>query len=890
MADLKYTVTVNTAAATAGLTKLNASVKSTSAGFGNLKNAMAGLAVAAFVKSAFSMANAMTDLSAATKVSVQGLLGFGKALAHNGGSVSKVNKAVTTMMKTIGDGNEGIKLATDSFDALGLSMEDLNSMNSDDKLKAIIKGLAGVEDVATRTALSMRIFGGSFRGIDLLGVGSELEKFTADAADQAAAVKKAGQANQALKNTMDELQLVLIEVLKPLSDMVVSVSKLDTGWLSWIKTLVIVVAKIGVAIAAVSGLIFVAGILGSAWGAVTVGMTAVSAALASLGSAFMFVVRGGEMVSKSVRGMSVIFGHTMKFSTRLVTALQSLWWTMADSAVLGPLIKGLAILGASLYSAREEASELLNQIRDLIGVTNTRIPDLKLGLGFSPELQKEVDAALEKQKSKVIEINKELEARLDIISKLSDGYDKQVAATEKSLRHQKDMIGLKSDEVERLETIRNFTEQHNDLVTTLKEKQENLNRSTEAGKAEYAALGIELAQIEEAYNAQLPVVTAIAGEIKKARIEQEKALAATAAKLELERKTQAAILETSNLMGVFADSTARAQDKFDELDMNVMEKEIRKISDDIENKLAKQIRKLNSIRTDGNAAAIDEQIATLTAAADAAINKQRELAAKSYEHQREFSYGWRKAFDSYRDDATNAAKSAERIFEKTTSGIEDMIVNLAKTGKFEWKDFASSILEELLRTQLKILAADVFGDATQTASHTAQGVLSGAPGGTGGTATPVKSSGGMWEGIKNIGSSIGSMFGGDKRASGGMGMGSDAASLQAASAPKSGGGLWDGIKSMGSSLNKGIGSMFGGFFADGGTIPKGKFGVVGERGPEMISGPATITPMGAGGGGTNVTYNIVANDAASFKEMIAADPGFIYGVSMQGAKAIPGRR
>ena len=47
------------------------------------------------------------------------------------------------------------------------------------------------------------------------------------------------------------------------------------------------------------------------------------------------------------------------------------------------------------------------------------------------------------------------------------------------------------------------------------------------------------------------------------------------------------------------------------------------------------------------------------------------------------------------------------------------------------------------------------------------------------------------------------------------------------------------------------GSGFAGFFADGGRISTGKYGVVGERGPELVRGPATVTPMGAGG---NITF------------------------------------
>jgi phage-related minor tail protein len=139
-------------------------------------------------------------------------------------------------------------------------------------------------------------------------------------------------------------------------------------------------------------------------------------------------------------------------------------------------------------------------------------------------------------------------------------------------------------------------------------------------------------------------------------------------------------------------------------------------------------------------------------------------------------------------------------------GMEDLIVNFTKTGKFEWKNFVSSLVEELLRSQIKQLMASVFSFQ-----------------GTGG-------------------GSAGSL----------------------------------------------LGNLFAGMFANGGTIPGGQFGIVGERGPEFVSGPATITPMGGGGG--SVTYNINAVDAMSFKSMIARDPSFIHAIAMQGAAGIPSRR
>lgn len=40
-------------------------------------------------------------------------------------------------------------------------------------------------------------------------------------------------------------------------------------------------------------------------------------------------------------------------------------------------------------------------------------------------------------------------------------------------------------------------------------------------------------------------------------------------------------------------------------------------------------------------------------------------------------------------------------------------------------------------------------------------------------------------------------------------------------------------------------SLFGGFFADGGRLGAGKVGIAGERGPELITGPAMVTPLPA---------------------------------------------
>ena len=170
-----------------------------------------------------------------------------------------------------------------------------------------------------------------------------------------------------------------------------------------------------------------------------------------------------------------------------------------------------------------------------------------------------------------------------------------------------------------------------------------------------------------------------------------------------------------------------------------------------------------------------------------------------------FEAGWVKAYRQYAEDSRNAFETAGRIFNTVAQGMEDSFIDFAKTGKFEWKGFLNTMLEELLRSQVRQLMADMFGS-------------------------------------KKSGSFFGS-----------------------------------------------LGNLLG--FANGGVIPTNGPVMVGERGPEILSGVAgrVVTPNNQIGGGS-VTYNINAVDALSFKQMVAADPTFLFAITEQGRRKLPGAR
>ena len=291
-----------------------------------------------------------------------------------------------------------------------------------------------------------------------------------------------------------------------------------------------------------------------------------------------------------------------------------------------------------------------------------------------------------------------------------------------------------------------------------------------------------------------------------------------------------------------------------------------------------------------------------------------------YNNSRTFATGWKQALNQYTDDATNAAKQAQDIFKTTTKGMEDMIVNFAKTGKFEWKSFMSTIVEELLRSQITVLFSNILNGGSSGGGGILDSIMgmfgmggssggSGAGGGSGkvmGTqSNPVYTilmNGGA-NGIAQQGKSNTNVLGNiaktiSKPAQSGTSLWDDITGgisnfftgNSGASSKNSSYGVLQSDQNSGTSIFDDIGDFFGGLFADGGQLGAGKWGIAGEAGPEIIKGPANIVSNKDLGGSTNVTYNINAVDAQSFKAMIAADPSFIYAVSMQGARSTPQRR
>jgi len=91
--------------------------------------------------------------------------------------------------------------------------------------------------------------------------------------------------------------------------------------------------------------------------------------------------------------------------------------------------------------------------------------------------------------------------------------------------------------------------------------------------------------------------------------------------------------------------------------------------------------------------------------------------------QKTFEYGWKKAYASYVDSATNAAKIGEQAFVSVTQNMEQALDTFVSTGKLKFGELAKSIIADLIKIEMRAQASSIFGFL--------KGVISGVNGGGG---------------------------------------------------------------------------------------------------------------------------------------------------------------
>ena len=89
--------------------------------------------------------------------------------------------------------------------------------------------------------------------------------------------------------------------------------------------------------------------------------------------------------------------------------------------------------------------------------------------------------------------------------------------------------------------------------------------------------------------------------------------------------------------------------------------------------------------------------------------KRAQEEYQTAQSQRTFEYGWKKAYASYVESATNAAKLGEQAFVSVTNNLESALDTFVSTGKLKFGDLARSIIADLIKIQMRAQMTSIFG-------------------------------------------------------------------------------------------------------------------------------------------------------------------------------------
>ncbi|WDM60658.1 phage tail tape measure protein [Pseudomonas sp. NEEL19] len=108
---------------------------------------------------------------------------------------------------------------------------------------------------------------------------------------------------------------------------------------------------------------------------------------------------------------------------------------------------------------------------------------------------------------------------------------------------------------------------------------------------------------------------------------------------------------------------------------------------------------------------LEKQIALRQEYGAKLVQAQEDSFAKIDAAQADWSNGASAALENYLDSAADVAGQTQELFSNAFSNLEDGVTQFVKTGKFEFKDFADSIIEDLIRIQIRQAAAGFLGTA-----------------------------------------------------------------------------------------------------------------------------------------------------------------------------------
>jgi hypothetical protein len=659
--DTTLAVNVQVNGAIANLQKLASNIQSVGQNFESIfskasdyTQRLTGALAAAGVATAY-YADQVVDIANAHQLATAEVLALGKALQQNGGDASKVGGIFQALSNSVEAANSGNIKTLTSFERLGVSIQDLGSLSNSELKDKLFKSLSQIKDPIERNALAQDIFNKTLAGADLLNLASDTAEATAKYQEHEEAIKDAAAAFDKMSAIMGDLKVAFATTFQPLfkyiKDLKIEVKDLVELWKAMAVALSIVTGA-----AVLGGFVKLIGVV-KTLNAVVKGnpLIAIAGALLSIGAGMATYNSVSDQMAQATEENTAKIEEQPKAVVKVVRSQAGL------IDVIEKQKASLQKAGAQLELNYQTSLKKLKADYDGLALSE----DEKKVIETTAKIESDRDAALLTAKQ-----------AFDALDKLSQARNAAAYAEEKRL------INNKADAQKKAATDQLAqTAEYLGFLRQLKMASDVFNDSRVKN----------FESIANFENNQKGIYEKIEAEGKLAQI----------------TKTRGLLNESlSKLAEADRSAGSRAVTELT-TDVALLGKGYQDINGYIEEGIRKKVADGQITKAAGQAI-----LETLITQGDQ-LNKSTTVftanTSKITEMSRTFSYGWNDAFKKFSEDANNSALQAQTYFNSLTKGLEDSWVKFITTGKSGWKDFVSSMIGEIARSQIKSTLANLFG-------------------------------------------------------------------------------------------------------------------------------------------------------------------------------------
>jgi lambda family phage tail tape measure protein len=718
MADLTYDIKVNASDAERNLKNLQTSVGGLSTAFDKLKVALAGIAFGAAISNALQYADAISDLSDATGIAIQNIIGFGKAVQANGGDTETAQKGILKLVQTIGDAANGSLEAQNAFADVGVSLRDLKMMSEQDILAKAIKGLGNITSASEQATLKAKLFGKEFRKVAVEDLGNSYETATQKSLAYAASVKSAAQVQDRLDESFGNFKIALLDVLKPISDLAKDISTNIETTKNWIKTLLSIAAvvagwtlfgKIALGLRA----LFLG--LASAGEFVGAALINISIRLSSFGAGITAV---GAFVRGLVADFFAWLGVTSSSLANLATLVAKLTGLGAVFQSLGAIMAGV---GATLVLWWDDISKSIGNAYDkalaFFGINNKTAPVAQgpnggAGRGGNAEtlrLQQQQGEAMRREAEAAREVVDALAKRRQEIEKTAKAFQLSNQDQIASIDLDRRMVG-QSEQLAEIERARaEIQKRTRDEVQKLRDAKAALSKDEQGLAGTYDSQISKVQALGKADEKRL--ISSITG-LQSVKMLEEFRLKNLENLIKATEDAEKRSLALGDAQRAIIGQQKDIEFQRSTIGMGAMEKEIANIQENARKSAleagrayAQAFEDTGDGMTPEKAQEFADGLAKITEGYKAIADAQM----VNLESSRTWSAGWKEAMASFVDEASNSANIVKDLWGSAMGNMNSALDKFVETGKLNFGDLARSIIMDLMKIALKKAAAGFVG-------------------------------------------------------------------------------------------------------------------------------------------------------------------------------------